>query len=364
MAPRLAEMHEKQEIPAEVIARLKRRRLFAIGIPERYGGSGGGLVSSAIRAEALGYGSGAVALFVGVSSGLTAKTILALGTEGQKQRWVRQLAGGTIGTFQLTEPEAGSDANAIRTTATLSGRRTTRRITLSGNKIFVTNGALGKFGVVFARVRDPQKPERFLHTAFIVPDTAKHIGRAHEGKMGLWASHTSTFTYQDVPLSFEHLLGGKRGIGMGLRGALGALAGGRVDIAATALGMLTRALDVTVAHYKEELARGSLEREEKEAREIKIGEMKILAEAVRRKVYTVAAEYAPDKEFAAKASSVKVFATRALNEGIRLGMEAVGRKAYDETHPLSILNRDAKVFEIFEGTNEVNRAVVARHLLS
>ncbi|MFH1750594.1 MAG: acyl-CoA dehydrogenase family protein [Candidatus Micrarchaeota archaeon] len=357
IAPLLAEMHEKEEIPQELIKKIRRRKLFGIGIPERYGGRGGGLISACIRDEALGYGSGAVGLFVGIPAGVTASTILFAGTEKQKQIWARQIASGTIGTFQLTEPDRGSDTD-VRSTVKINERNAT----LSGNKIFVTNGKLGKFGVIIARTPHPTINGKFQHVAVIVPDIAKYIGEKHARKMGLRSSHTSTFHYDEVPLSLNHVLGLKRGIGKGRKYAFMALDKSRVTLSAIALGMAQRAYDETRSGYEKQVNRGMLGPKQMEHRSSLIAEMKTSIEAMRRQIYTVAAEYAPTRGFSGNAISAKIFASRALNDVIHKGMEVVGTDAYNETHPLGILSLDAKVFEIFEGANEAIRAALARQL--
>ncbi|HLC47543.1 MAG TPA: acyl-CoA dehydrogenase family protein [Candidatus Norongarragalinales archaeon] len=357
IAPFLVEMNEREEVSPELIKRLRRRKLFGIGIPKKYGGRGGGLVSACIRDEALGYGSGAVGLLVGVPAGVAASTILFAGTEKQKQNWVRQIAAGTIATFQLTEPDRGSDTD-VQSTVRFTGRDAT----LNGNKVFVTNGKLGKFGVVIARTPHPTIKDKFQNVAVIVPDIEKYIGEKHGRKMGLKASHTSIFHYVDTPLSFKHVLGLKRGIGIGRKAAFMALDKSRVTLSAIALGMARRAYDETLAHYKGQVARRELSDEQMEYRSSLIGKMNKDIQAMRRLVYTVAAEYAPTRDFSGKSIGTKIFASETLNKIIQNGLKVIGAPAYTENHPLGVLSNDAKVFEIFEGANEAILAALARQL--
>ncbi len=358
VAPHLSDMDSKERIPDEIIDELRNKHVFGMGLPEKYGGDGNGLIGACIRDEALGYGSASVALLVGVSSGLTANTILNLGTDAQKRHWIPKLAAGRIGTFQLTEAGAGSDSKGIRTSITFSKGHAL----VNGEKIFVTNGKLAEMGVVFARTPHRNDPTKFSHSAIIVPNVSAYLAKAAEDKMGLRASHTSVFAYQDTRLPEEFVLGEKKGRGKGFEGAKVPLERARVTLSAIALGMAKRAYDEAILHYEKHVRDAPMHSHEKEAIRGHLAKMHGIIDNMRRHVYTVAAEY-PKSDFSIAAATTKEIVTEGLNQVADLALRVGGQKvAMDDSHPITVIWRDARVFKIFEGTNEIQRIIVASHI--
>ena len=348
IAPHAAAWDREHRFPKEVFARLGELGLMGVCVPEAHGGAGADFFSYVLVLEELSRADAGAAVTVTVHTGAGTLPILEHGTPEQIDRWVPPLAQGhEIAAFALTEPEAGSDAGALRTRAR-DGR-------ITGVKQWISNGSYAHAFVVFAR--DDNGPAAGRISAYLVRRGAPGFRPTREEeKMGLNSSSTADLAFEDTP--GERL--GEPGAGM--RIALQTLDGGRIGVAAQALGIAQAALDLATAYARERRAFGGpIARFG--AIQQKLADMQTEIEAARALTWRAAALKEAGKPHTVEGAQAKLFASRVARHWTGEAIQVLGGYGYVKDFPAERYYRDAKVTEIYEGTSEIQRLVIARALL-
>jgi acyl-CoA dehydrogenase len=369
VAPIVAEMDEREEFPAASVQRLQEEGYFGIPIPEEYGGLGLGKVGYCIFLEELGKVDASHGVIVGAHTSLGTTPILCYGTDEQKRRWLGPAARGErLLAFSLTEPGSGSDSGAVHTRAEKNGDGWT----LTGNKIYVSNGREAGTVIVMA-ANDAKLGPNGGVTAFLV-DTDRpgfKVGRC-EKKMGLHGTSTAELILDHVELGPEHVLGE---VGKGFHVAMTALDVGRVSLGAASLGGIEAATTLALDFSKNRTQFG-LPISEYQAIQFKLADMAMRAQALRYLVYHAAAHQdrmgtnpkAWDRreraEKTREAAIVKCLASEWASEVIDEALQIHGGIGYIRGTPIERAYRDARISEIFEGTNEIQRLVISRDVIS
>jgi len=343
------------ELPESLREKLTELGLLGICIPEEFGGAGLDATASTIVVEEISKSCAGTGIFLSAHNSLCVDPILAFGNDQQKKKYLPMLAGGTVGCLSLTEPGSGSDAGAARCRAveTPDGWR------INGNKIFVTNGAEAGIMVLIA-VTDPDEPKHRL-SAFIVehPWPGLRIGKL-EKKLGIRCSSTAEYVFEDCVIPKENLLG-KRGRGLNV--ALATLDGGRIGIAAQALGIAQACLYVAskYADQREQFGRTIAHFQ---AIQNKIADMYVAIEAARNLVYRAAWMKDRGQPYGYYSAMAKLFASETASKCANHAVQVFGGYGYCQDYPAERFLRDAKITELYEGTSEIHRIVIFRHLLN
>jgi alkylation response protein AidB-like acyl-CoA dehydrogenase len=356
IAPRAAAWDREHRFPKEVFAQLGELGLMGACVPVEHGGSGTDFLSYVLALEELARADGGVAVTVAVHTSAVELPLLAHGTPEQIDRWVPPLAQGhELGAFALTEPEAGSDVGALRTRAAAAGSTDAggggalARIT--GAKQFITTGSHAHLLIVFARDDDGAL------SAYVVKRPAPGLAIAREEeKLGLNSSSTAALSFEDTP-------GERLGpAGAGMRIALSTLDGGRIGIAAQAVGIAQAALDVATAYAKERRAFGAPIGRFGAIQE-KLAEMQTEIEAARALTWRAARLKQAGRPHTVEGAQAKLLASRVARHWTGEAIQILGGYGYTREFPAERYYRDAKVTEIYEGTSEIQRLVIARALL-
>lgn len=356
IAPHVMEWDEISHFPAEIMPKLAEMGLLGIIFPEQYGGAGLGYIEYVIAIEELSRIDGSVGIIVAAHNSLCSNHIFKFGTEAQKQKYLAPLAQGRkLGAWSLTEPEAGSDAGGTRTTAQRDGNHWV----INGAKTFTTNGHYADVCVAMA-VTDKSKSSHGI-SAFIIEKGTPGFGPGKkENKLGLRASDTSEVIFSDCRIPQENLLGDE---GEGFTGSLKILDGGRISIAALALGMAQGALAAAIKYAKQRKQFGQ-PISEFQAIQFKLADMATEVEAARLLVYQSA--WFADRNnarFTRESSMAKLFASEVA---VRVANECVqihGGYGFIKDYPAEKFYRDVKLCTIGEGTSEIQKLVIARQLL-
>jgi len=356
VAPSAMERDEKEEFSREIFDKMAEIGLCGIPWPEEYGGAGMDFVSYVIAVEELSRVCASTGVTLSVQTSLAGWPIYAFGTEEQKQTYLRRLAEGTsIGAYGLTEPGSGTDAGGMRTTAVDKGDHWV----LNGSKIFITNGGVADIYVVFA-VTDPEKRTRGGITAFIVESSFEgfSVGKK-EKKMGIKSSPTTEIVFENCIVPKENQLGA---LGEGFKIAMMTLDGGRNGIAAQALGIAQGALDHSVDYAKQ---RNQFKQSISnfQAIQFKLADMATEIEAARLLTYQAAWLESEKLPYSQASAMAKVFASEVAMKVTTEAVQIFGGYGYTREYPVERFMRDAKITQIYEGTSEVQRMVIARHLL-
>ena len=355
VAPAAAGYDEREEFPLEVVKRMGELGLFGIPFPEEYGGQGGDLVTFCLCLEEIARWDSSVAITLEAAVGLAANPIYRFGTEEQKRRWLEPMARGeTLGAFALTEPGGGSDARAIRTTARLHGDEWV----IDGTKAFITNSGTPITSAILVAAVDTGVGDAAV-TTIVVPSGTPGltIGAAYR-KIGWRASDTHEVSFDRCRVPADHLLGER---GRGYAQFLEALADGRVAIGALSVGLARGCLEESVKYASERQAFGK-PIGSFEALQFKIADMKVAVETARLAVLNAAWRRDRGKAFATEASVAKLYASEVATTSAREAVQVHGAYGYVEEFPVARFYRDAKVLEIGEGTNEIQRLLIARAL--
>ena len=340
--------------PADLFPRLAGLGLTGMTAPVEVGGAGADYVSYALALMEIAAADGALSTILSIQNSLIVAAILNHGTPAQQDRFLPDLlAGQAVGAFCLTESNAGSDAAALRTSA----RSTADGYLLNGSKQFITSGGSAKLAVVFA-VTDPDAGRRGI-SAFLVPTDKPGFTVAKvEEKLGLGASDTCALTFDDVPLEADLLLGAE---GEGYKIALANLAVGRVGIAAQAVGMAQAALEIAVAYAKERTSFGKPIIEH-QAVGFRLADLATRLEASRQLVLHAAAAKDAGLPALTEASMAKLFASETAEAVCSGAIQTLGGYGYLEDFGLAKIYRDVRVCQIYEGTSDIQRMVIARAL--
>ena len=353
--PTRADYDEKAEYPIEILRRLGEMGIMGMAVPPEYGGSGADVISYAIAIEELSRIDPSVGVAVSVHNSLGCDPIVKFGTEEQKKMWLPGLASGKkIGCYCLTEPDAGSDAAAVKGTARLEGDE----YIVNARKQFITNSAGADLSLVFI-MTDKEKGYKGM-SALLVPTDAPGFSRGKkEKKMGIHASVTMEMNYEDCRIPKENLLGEE---GAGFKIALWALDAGRIGIAAQAVGIAQGALDEAVAYSKEREQFGK-PISSFQAIQWMMADMATEIDAARLLVYRAAHVKQKGERFSKEAAMAKLKASDVAVNVSRDAVQIFGGYGYMREYPVERYYRDAKITEIYEGTSEIQRLVISRALL-
>jgi alkylation response protein AidB-like acyl-CoA dehydrogenase len=352
VAPVAEALDREARFPYELVAEMAELGLMGIPVPEEYGGAGGDTLSYAIAVEELTRVDSSVAITVAAHTSLGTMPILLFGKEEQKRQWLPQLASGErLAAFGLTEPGAGSDAGATRTTAELRDGQWL----VNGSKIFITNAGtdISACVTITARTGDDEVSN------LIVPNgTPGYEISAPMKKLGWRASDTRTLSFADCAVPEGNLLGGR---GNGFAQFLEILDGGRISVAAMGVGLAQGAYDLAHA-YAQEREQFGRPIAEFQAVRFRLADMATEVEAGRALVYKAAWLKDQGRPFAREAAMAKLYTGELSNRAANWSLQIHGGYGYMDEFAISRLYRDQKVLEIGEGTNEVQRLVIARHL--
>jgi len=372
--PGVQERDRAHRFPAEIVEEMGEMGLLGMLVGEEYGGAGADVLTYAVAVEEVARVCAATAVTMSVSNSVCCWPIARFGSEALKLRVLPELAGGALGAFGLTEPGAGSDAGSLRTAARLDGDSWV----LSGEKAWISNAGFARWYVVIART-DPAAGKRGM-TAFVVPADAPGfaVGQPEE-KLGLHASRTAPIYFNDCRVPAENVLGSP---GQGFKIALATLDHSRIGIAAQSVGIHQRALELAVAYARERVQFG-VPIARHQAIRFRIAEMATELAAARLLTWRAALaagggagdggggdhaaadRSAPDAPEAGRlAAEAKVFASEAANRACQESLQIHGGNGFHADYEISRLYRDVRVTTIYEGTSEMQRLVIARHLLS
>jgi short-chain 2-methylacyl-CoA dehydrogenase len=352
VAPVAEELDRESRFPYELVGELAELGIMGLPIPEEYEGAGGDTVSYALAIEELTRVDSSVAITVAAHTSLGTMPILMFGSEEQRQRWLPDLASGRrLAAFGLTEPGAGSDAGATRTTADLRDGRWV----VNGSKIFITNAGTDiTWGVtITARTGDDEISN------IVVPNGTPgyEISRPMK-KLGWRASDTRELSFRDVDVPEDHLLGPR---GEGFRQFLEVLDGGRISVAAMGVGLAQGAYDLAYA-YAQEREQFGRPIASFQAVQFRLADMATEIEAGRGLVLKAAWLKDQGRPFAREAAMAKLYTGELSNRAVNWALQIHGGYGYMDEYPISRFYRDQKILEIGEGTSEVQRMVIARHL--
>ncbi len=350
-----AQRDEDAQMPLELVSQLASLGLLGIAIPEEYGGAGMGCVASSLAVEEVSKACAGTGVFLSAHNSLCVDPILSFGTEDQKKKYLPKLASGDmVGCLSLTEPGSGSDAGAATCQAVLKDDGWH----IDGTKIFVTNGKEAGVMVLIA-VTDPTEPKRKL-SAFIVETNSPgcRIGKL-EKKLGIRCSSTAEFIFEGCVVPKEALLGER---GRGFRVALSTLNGGRIGIAAQALG-IGQACLYEATRYAKTRVQFDQPIGKFQAIQNKLADMAVGIEAARALVYRAACYKDTGKNYVQAAAMAKLFASEMCSKAANHAVQVFGGYGYCNDYPVERFLRDAKITELYEGTSEIHRLVIARTLL-
>ena len=349
------EKMEQGEFPKEILKKMGDLGLMGITAPSEYGGSEMDFTSYILAIHELSKVSAVVGVILSVHTSVGTNPILYFGNDEQKQKYVPKLASGEyLGAFCLTEPSAGSDAGALKTRAVQDGEH----YIIDGSKVFITNGGEADVYIVFAST-DPQAGSRGI-TAFIVEkDTPGFIIGKDERKMGLHGSRTVQLTFENMRVPVKNRLGEE---GEGFKIALANLDVGRIGIAAQALGIAEAALEAATKYAKERIQFGKPIAQQ-QAVAFKLANMATAVEAAKLLVYQAAYLRSKNQPCGKEASMAKLYASQTAMDVAIEALQIFGGYGYTEEYPVERYFRDAKVTQIYEGTSEIQRIVISKHVL-
>jgi butyryl-CoA dehydrogenase len=352
--PKAAEIDREHRHPAELVARMAELGLLGIAVPEAYGGAGFDNISYVLAMDEIARACASTAVIMSVNNSLVCDPILRFGTEAQKQEWLTPLASGKLlGCFALSEPEAGSDAAAQKTVAVRDGSDWV----ISGTKNWITNGPVADVCVLFT-MNDQAAGHKGI-TAFILPMKAKGVrcGKPDD-KLGIRGSKSSQIFLDDVRLPGDALLGE---VGGGFKIAMSTLDGGRIGIAAQAIGIARAALEDSLGYAQQRRTFGKPIAQH-QAIAFKLADMATEIDAAR--LLALRAAWLKDRKqpYGKEAAMAKLYASDIANKAAREAIQIFGGNGYVTEFPVERHFRDAKITEIYEGTSEIQRQVIASYL--
>ena len=352
--PLAEEIDEEERFPMETVEKMAKLGMMGIYFPKEYGGAGGDVLSYAMAVEELAKVCGTTAVILSAHTSLCCAPIFEHGTEEQKKKYLPDLLSGRkIGAFGLTEPGAGTDASGQQTTAVLEGDH----YVLNGSKCFITNGNVADTFVVFAMT--DKKAGNHGISAFIVEKDFPGFSQGkHEKKMGIRGSSTCDLIFEDCIVPKENLLGKE---GKGFKIAMMTLDGGRIGIASQALGLAEGAIDEAVKYTKERVQFGR-PLSKFQNTQFQLADMACRTQAAQFLVYSAAMKKQNHEDYNEAAAMAKLFAAETASDVTRRAVQLFGGYGYTREYPVERMMRDAKITEIYEGTSEVQRMVIAKHL--
>ena len=347
-------LDQNNQFPTEVVKKMGELGLMGLPYEKEYGGAGADALSYAIAVEELARVDGGVGVILSAHTSLGTYPIYAFGNEEQKKKYLPDLCSGKkVGAFGLTEPNAGSDAGGTETTAEDMGDH----YLLNGEKIFITNGGQADTYVVFA-VTTPGIGTRGISALIVEKGWEGFTFEEHYDKMGIRSSATCQLNFNNVKVPKENLLGKE---GQGFKIAMATLDGGRIGIAAQALGIAQGAIDETVKYVKDRVQFGrSISKFQNT--QFMLAEMQTRVDAARLLVYRAAASKDAGDSYSDQAAMAKLFASETAREVTWRALQLFGGYGYTRDYPVERMMRDAKITEIYEGTSEVQKMVIAARM--
>lgn len=355
VAPIAHEIDEEEKFPYETLEKMAECGMLGIPFPKDYGGEGGDVIGYIMAVEELSKACATTGVILSAHTSLGATPIYEFGTEHQKQKYLVPLAKGEkIGAFGLTEPNAGTDASAQQTTAVEDGDY----YILNGSKIFITNAGVADTYIIMA-MTDKSKGTRGISAFIVERDTEGFSIGKKEKKLGIRGSSTCELIFENCKIPKENLLGK---VGQGFKVAMKTLDGGRIGIAAQALGIAQGALDKTVSYVKERKQFGRSLANFQNTQFI-LADMKTKIEAARHLVYSAARKKNEGKPYSVEAAMAKLYASEVAMEVTVKSVQLHGGYGYTREYDVERMLRDAKITEIYEGTSEVQKMVISADLL-
>jgi alkylation response protein AidB-like acyl-CoA dehydrogenase len=353
--PVAQQMDRDAAYPAELVRRLGELGFMGVFVPDELGGSGVDLVSYTIAVEEISKRWASLGLIMSVQNSLVCAPLLRFGNAAQKKKYLPSLARGqSLGCYCLTEPGAGSDAGSIETRAERDGDD----YVLDGNKVFTTNGSRADVAIVYA-VTDPAKGKKGISAFLVETDSPGFIVGKLEDKLGLRSSDTASLLFEDCRVPLENLLGRE---GEGFRIALATLDGGRIGIAAQALGIASGCLEESIAYAKQRHQFGQ-PIADFQAIQWMIADMATEIDAARLLTHRAAWLAHENRSVTKQAAMAKLFASEAANRAAYKALQVFGGYGYTKEYPVERFFRDARITTLYEGTSEIQRLVIARRLI-
>ncbi|SHH67803.1 butyryl-CoA dehydrogenase [Caloranaerobacter azorensis DSM 13643] len=353
--PLAEEVDEKEMFPVETVKKLARYGFLGIPFPKEYGGQGGDNLAYIMAVEEISKVCATTGVIMSAHTSLCASPIFEFGTEEQKQKYLVPLAKGEkLGAFALTEPNAGTDAAAQQTKAVLDGDY----YILNGSKIFITNAGFADVYIVMA-MTDKNKGVKGISAFIVEKDFEGFSVGKKESKMGIRGSSTCELIFENCRVPKENLLGKE---GQGFKIAMKTLDGGRIGIAAQALGIAQGAIDETVKYVKERKQFGRPLAKFQNT-QFTLANMQTKTDAARLLVYRAAKAKDNNESYSVYAAMAKLFAAETAMEVTTKAVQLHGGYGYTREYPVERMMRDAKITEIYEGTSEVQRMVIAASML-
>lgn len=355
VAPRAKELDMNDEFPWDLVKRMAELKLLALYVPKEYGGAGLDVLSYAIAVEEIGRVCGSTGIFLAAHSSLGVYPVYDSGTEEQKQKYLIPMARGEkIGSFGLTEPNAGSDAAGTQTTAKLVGDN----YIVNGTKCFITSGEIADI-IIFTATKDPSLGYKGISAFIVEKGTPGFSAGKQEDKLGLRGSITSELIFEDCALPKKNLLGKE---GEGFKVFMATLDGGRISIGALALGIAQGALDASVKFVNENKKSGRPLRKMQSIQSM-IAEMATEVEAARLLIYQAAMFKDNDLPFTQESAMAKYYASTIGTKVTDMAITIHGMLGLTNEYPVERFLRDEKLMEIGEGTSEIQKIVIAREIL-
>ena len=355
VTPIAAELDRDHRFPSELLPKMAELNLMGMPYPEKMGGAGADELSYIIAVEEVSRACASTGCILSAHSSLATWPVYKFGTAAQHEQYLYDMASGRrLGAFALTEPAAGTDAGAGTCTAVLKGDE----YVLNGSKIFITNAPFAEIYIVFAKT-DPTQGTRGMSAFIVEKDTPGFTVGEAEHKLGIRGSSTPPLYFNDCHIPADALLGAE---GSGFKVAMATLDGGRIGIAAQALGIAQAALDASVAYAKERVQFGK-PIATLQAIQWMIADMATEIDAARLLVYRAASCMDNDRPYGTEGAMAKLFASEMATRVAGKAIQIHGGYGYTESYPVERNYRDAKITEIYEGTSEVQRMVIARSAL-
>jgi alkylation response protein AidB-like acyl-CoA dehydrogenase len=354
LAPNAARWDREHYFPKAELKELAQLGAFGVAVPEEYGGAGLDYVSLALVLEEIAAGDGGTSTIISVNNCPVCSIAMMYANDAQKERWLRPLAQGELlGAFALTEPHTGSDAAALRTTAVRDGGE----YVINGAKQFITSGKYGDVAIVMA-VTDKAADKRGISAFWVPTDTPGYIVAGLEQKMGQHSSDTAQILFEDCRIPAQNLIGEE---GQGYKIALSGLEGGRIGIASQSVGMARAAFEAALAYAKQRESFGKPIFEH-QAVQFRLSEMAMQIEAARQLILHAASMKDAGQPCLKEAAMAKLFASEMAERVVSDAMQVFGGYGYVNDFPVERIYRDVRVCQIYEGTSDIQKILIARAL--
>jgi acyl-CoA dehydrogenase len=354
--PVARQIDEEKKIPQDLLEKSKELGLYGLLIPEEYGGIGVGDMGYCIASEEIARGSCSLAVYLGAHQSIGAMAIILDGSEEQKRKYLPAMAvGEKVGAFALTEPDAGSDASRLRSTAVLEGDH----YVVNGSKIWITNGNVADVVSLFVGTPGDSETRKGVTALIVESDMPGYSVGKVDDKMGIRGSSSSELIFEDMHVPAENLIGRE---GKGFTTAMKTLDHGRLGIGALCLGVAKESLDLSVRFAQERVQFGK-PIAQLQAIQWMIAEMAAEIYAMESMVYRAAWRADQGEKITRESAIVKMFASECLDRIVDKAVQIHGGMGYMKEHPIEMFYRDARINRIFEGTNEIQRLIIARDVL-